>query len=298
MTNEIASNHGVAEATARVSGFRRFWRVFLTRGVVKFGAVVLFLLIVIALFAPFIAPCDPNVIDLTNTLSQPSAQHWLGTDTLGRDILSRLIYGSRISLQCGAYVVLVSASIGVTLGTIAGYYGGWPYNIIMRIVDAKMAFPGIVLTLLLASVLGRGIGNVIIALSISFVPAYARMMCGMVLSAKENDYIQACRAMGASNVRIMLRHVFPNCFAPLIIMMSMALGGATLAEAGLSYLGIGIPPPTPTWGGMVNDGQLYLLYFPILSLAPGVAVTLLVFSFNMVGDGLRDALDPRLRGTV
>jgi len=235
---------------------------------------------------------------LSAALSGPTSDHWLGTDPLGRDTLTRIIYGTRTSLMIGIIVVGVSSIIGMLLGTIAGYYGGWTHAIIMRIIDAFMSFPMILLALVVAALLGSGIKNVIIALSIANIPGYCRVMCGQVLSIKENDYVLAGRSVGARNARIMLKHVAPNCIAPLIVMITMMLGGVVLAEAGLSFLGIGITPPTAAWGSMVNDGRQYLLTLPILSFAPGVALMLLVFAFNMVGDGLRDALDPRLRGTL
>jgi peptide/nickel transport system permease protein len=284
--------------TNRPSGFRRFLRVFLGRFVVKFGLVVILLLLLTAIFAPWLAPYESNDQDITNGLKQPSREHLLGTDSLGRDTLSRIIYGSQTSLEVGLIVVIVSAVIGMTLGLLAGYFGGWTYTIIMRLVDAFMAFPMLVLTLLIAAMLGQGINNVIIALSVGLFPIYARLMCGQAITVKANDYITAGHSIGASDLRMMLQHVFPNCLPPLIVMITMMLGSAILAEASLSFLGIGIAPPTPAWGGMVNDGRQYLLDLPVLSFAPGLAIMLVVFSFNMVGDGLRDALDPRLRGVI
>ncbi len=300
MANEVAVTTitGESEAPPRVSEWHRMRRVFLGRPLVVFGLVVIVIFILIAIFAPLIAPYDPFEPDLSAALSGPTSDHWLGTDPLGRDTLTRIIYGTRTSLMIGIIVVGVSSIIGMLLGTIAGYYGGWTHAIIMRIIDAFMSFPMILLALVVAALLGSGIKNVIIALSIANIPGYCRVMCGQVLSIKENDYVLAGRSVGARNARIMLKHVAPNCIAPLIVMITMMLGGVVLAEAGLSFLGIGITPPTAAWGSMVNDGRQYLLTLPILSFAPGVALMLLVFAFNMVGDGLRDALDPRLRGTL
>jgi peptide/nickel transport system permease protein len=300
MANEVAvtSISGESEAPPRVSEWSRMRRVFLGRPLVVFGLVVIIIFILIAIFAPLIAPYDPFEPDLSSALSGPNAQHWLGTDPLGRDTLTRVIYGTRTSLMIGIVVVSISAVVGMVLGTIAGYYGGWTHAIIMRVIDALMSFPMILLALVVAALLGSGVKNVIIALSIASISGYCRVMCGQVLSIKENDYIMAERSLGARNGRIMLRHIAPNCIAPLIVMVTMMLGGVVLAEAGLSFLGIGITPPTAAWGSMVNDGRQYLLTLPILSFAPGVALMLLVFAFNMVGDGLRDALDPRLRGTL
>jgi ABC-type dipeptide/oligopeptide/nickel transport system permease subunit len=192
----------------------------------------------------------------------------------------------------------IAASIGMSMGLIAGYFGGWAYTIIMRFIDALMAFPMLLLALVIAALLGGGIKNVMIAVGIALIPGYARLMCGQVLSVKENDYILAEHCIGASNLRIMTHHFVPNCFPPLIVLITMMMGTTILAEAGLSFLGVGIKPPTPAWGGMVNDGYKYLLSRPLLSFAPGFAIMLVVLGFNMVGDGLRDALDPRLRGTL
>jgi len=286
------------EIAPRVSEFRRFRRVFLNRGLVVFGMVVILVFIIVALFAPLLAPYDPYMPDLKDRLSQPSLKHLLGTDSLGRDTLSRIIHGTRTSLMIGLTVVSIAAIVGTSLGMVAGYLGGWPYTIIMRLVDVVMTFPMILLALVIAAMLGEGIRNVIIALTVGLVPVYARLMCGLVLTLKENEYIMAEKAMGASNQRIMIRHLLPNALPALIVVVTMMLGTTVLAEAGLSFLGIGIEPPTPTWGSMVNDGREYLLTHPILSFAPGFAIMLLVFAFNMAGDGLRDALDPRLRGII
>jgi peptide/nickel transport system permease protein len=282
----------------RVSEWRRFRRVFFSRGVVAFGMVVIVLFILVAVFAPFIAPYDPYEPELVNTLKNPGAAHWLGTDSLGRDTLSRIIYGSRTSLEIGLIVVFLACTVGMTLGTIAGYYGGWIYTVIMRFIDALMSFPMILLALVVAALLGGGMRNVMIALSVALMPSYARLMCGQVLSVKENDYIMASKAMGASNSHSMLRHIVPNCIPPIIVLITMMLGVTILAEAGLSFLSIGISPPTAAWGSMLNEAREYLLERPILSIAPGAALMLVVFAFNMVGDGLRDALDPRLRGQL
>ena len=293
-----ASSPGMNEITPRVGQFRRFYRVFLSRGVVVFGMVIIILFIIAAIFAPVLAPYDPNQLNMNNSLQQPSAAHWLGTDSLGRDTFSRTIYGTRVSLIIGSVVVALASVVGMALGLVSGYFGRWTYTVIMRLVDTLMAFPMLILALLIASLLGQGINNVIMALAFAMVPAYARLMCGQVLSVKENDYILAGRSLGATHLRMMLRHLAPNCFPPLIVMMTMMLGTTILAEAGLSFLGIGVQQPTPTWGNMVNDGRQYLLSNPLLSFAPGLAIMLVVYAFNMVGDGLRDALDPQLRGII
>jgi peptide/nickel transport system permease protein len=286
------------EAPPRVSEFSRFRRVFLSRGVVVFGLVVVIGIIIMAIFAPFIAPYDPYKQDLSNTLAKPGAEHWLGTDSVGRDTLSRIIYGSRTSLIVGFVALGMAASIGMSLGLIAGFFGGITYAIIMRVMDALMSFPMILFALMIASLLGMGISNIVIALGIGMIAPYARLMCGQALTIKQNDYVIAARSIGASSTRIMVQHVAINCFPPLIVMMTMQLGVVVLAEAGLSFLGVGIRPPGAAWGAMVSEGYRYLLSNPVLSFAPGLAIMLLVFAFNMVGDGLRDALDPRLRGIL
>ena len=288
----------ILETPPRVNEFRRFSRVFLGRGVVIFGMAMLMIFIIVAFFAPLFAPYDPYEPTLGQGLLGPSKEHLLGTDAIGRDTLSRIIYGSRTSLMIGLVVVFSAAIIGVSMGLVAGYYGGWVHTVIMRIIDALMAFPMILLALVIAALLGGGLKNVIIALTVGLVPLYARLMCGQVITSKENDFILAGRAAGASNLRIMVRHLIPNCFPPLIVLMTMMLGVTILAEAGLSFLGIGVEAPLAAWGSMVADGRDYLLRAPMLSFAPGFTLMLVVFSFNMVGDGLRDALDPRLRGVL
>jgi peptide/nickel transport system permease protein len=265
---------------------------------VGFGVVVVILFLLTAAFAPWLTPYDPYEKNFDNLLASPSSQHWLGTDTLGRDTLSRIIIASRTTLMVGVIALGIAAIAGMILGLLAGYFGGWVQSVIMRIMDALMAYPMILLALVIASLLGGGLVNVMIALGIALVPGYARLMCGQVLTVKENDYILAEHSIGASNLRIMLKHIFPNCLPPLIVMITMMMGMTILAEAGLSYLGIGIEPPQAAWGGMIYDGYSRITTNPLLSFAPGVAIMLVVFAFNVVGDGLRDALDPRLRGTI
>jgi peptide/nickel transport system permease protein len=288
----------IPEVPKKITEFRRTIKVLLGRKVVVFGLVIIFLTVLTAIFASLLAPYDPYVPDLNSTLLQPSRAHVLGTDSLGRDTLSRIIYGSRTSLIVGVTAISMAALIGIILGLIAGFFGGLTYAVIMRFIDALMAFPMILLALVIASFLGGGLINIVIALGIGLMAGYARLMCGQALSVKENDYILAERSMGSDSLRIMFRHILPNCLPPLIVLVTMMMGGAILAEAGLSFLGVGIAPPGASWGSMVNDGYRYVLKLPILSTAPGLAIMLVVFSFNMVGDGLRDALDPRLRGTL
>jgi peptide/nickel transport system permease protein len=285
-------------APPRVSEGKRILKVMLGRKPVLLGTIIILAFIMVAIFAPLLAPYDPYQQDLDQTLRSPSALHLLGTDSLGRDTLSRIIYGARTSLMVGIVSVGIAATLGVALGLIAGYFGGWTYMIIMRFIDSLMAFPMILLALTIAALMGGGIKNVIIAIGISLTSLYARLMCSQVLSAKENDYVTAARASGANSTRIMIRHLIPNCLPPILILITMQLGTAILAEAGLSFLGIGIEPPGAAWGALVSDGYKYMLRTPVLSFAPGIAIMLVVFSFNLMGDGLRDALDPRLRGTL
>jgi peptide/nickel transport system permease protein len=298
MSSELEMRTEFAEMAPRTSVSRRFLRVFFSRKIVIVGSVIIAAMIIMAIFAPFLAPYQPDKIDMANRLLQPSRAHWLGTDFTGRDILSRVIYGTRISFLIGIIAVGIGAFIGMGLGLIAGYAGGNTNTVIMRLMDGIMAFPGLLLALIIAAMLGSGLMNVIIALSVGMIPMFARLTRGQVISLMENDYIMAGRAMGAGNWRIMLFHLLPNCFPVLIVAVTMMLGTTILAEAGLSFLGAGVPPPTPSWGAMVYAGYKYLATNPLLSIAPGIAIMLLVFAFNMVGDGLRDALDPRLRGIL
>jgi peptide/nickel transport system permease protein len=288
----------ISEMAPRISEWKRFRRVFLSNWGVSFGLVILFIMLVVAITANWLAPYDPFMPGSGPSLAQPSTEHWLGTDKLGRDTLSRLLYGSRTALEVGFIAVIVGSLVGISLGITAGYSTSLINGLIMRIMDSLMCFPMILLALVLAAVLGGGIQNVIIALSVATIPGYARVTCGLTLSIKENDFIMAERSIGPSSFRIMFRHILPNAFPPLIVLMTMQLGSLILAEAGLSFLGIGIQPPGAAWGAMVNDGYKYLRVSPILSFAPGLAIMLVVFAFNMVGDGLRDALDPRLRGLL
>jgi peptide/nickel transport system permease protein len=289
---------GFSESMPHATEFQRFRRVFFGRPVVIFGFVVIFLLVFGAIFASFIAPYDPNLPSLKENLQHPSLSHWLGTDNLGRDVVSRLIFGTRVSLMVGFVSVGVATVFGMTLGLLAGYFGKWLDAILMRVIDGLMMIPPIILALVFAAVLGGGLKNVMIAMGIAITPSYCRLMRGQVLAIKQSDYILMARAVGSNDARIMARHILPNCLPPLLVLITLNLGGAILAEAALSFLGVGVTPPTPAWGNMVYDGQKYVFNYPFLSFAPGVCIMLVVLAFNMIGDGLRDALDPRLRGTL
>ena len=298
MSISPGTNVAVSEAPPRVNEFRRFLKVFLGRPVVVGGAVVILIFLICAIIPQFLAPYNPTYQNLNAILESPNAAHWLGTDSLGRDLFSRIIYGARTALIIATSAIGLATVTGTVLGLVAGYFGGWRYIIVMRFIDTLMAFPGMLLTLTIAALLGGGVKMVIIALGVTAIPGYARIMCGQVMSIRENDYVMAERALGASHRRIMFRHLLPNAFPPMIVLMTIAVGFTILAEAGLSYLGIGVTEPTIAWGSLVNSGNAYLLNHPLLSIAPGIAIMLVVFAFNMVGDGLRDALDPRLRGTL
>jgi len=287
-----------ADVEPRINEWKRFCRVFLARKIIWLALFVIALLLFTAVFGPWLAPYKPNEQNLADSMAPPSRKHLLGTDRLGIDTFSRLIYGARTALIVGVATSFTSAIVGTLLGMVAGFMGGVVNTVIMRFMDALMGFPMIVLALLLAGVLGSGMLNIIIALTVANVPGYTRLMCGMTLSVKENDYIMAQRSIGSSSFRILAKHIFPNTLQPMVVMLTTSLGGIILAEASLSFLGIGIVPPDVAWGSMVADGYKYLQTNPILSFAPGICIMLVVFSFNIIGDGLRDALDPRLRGTL
>ena len=252
-------------------------------------------LVVVGLFAPYLAPYAARDQDLPHRLSNPSLKHPFGRDEFGRDILSRVIYGARVSLWVGLTVVAIAAALGILLGSIAGYYGGVVDEIIMRVIDILLAFPGILLAIALAALLGPGLNNVIIALSMISWVAYARLVRGEVLKVRELPYVEAARVIGASSPRIIFRHILPNIMAPVIVQATLGIAGVIIAEASLSFLGLGVQPPTPSWGNMLNDGMLHMMDAPHLTIFPGLAIMVVVLGFNFLGDGLRDALDPRMK---
>jgi len=260
-----------------------------------FGLAIIILLVVTAIFADIIAPYDPNAQDLSRRLEPPSWEHPFGRDEFGRDILSRIIHGSRISLTVGAVVISISLLIGTALGALSGYVGGWVDMVIMRIADIFLAFPGLLLAIGLTAVLGQSIINVMAALALVNWPGYARVIRSQVLYIKGLDYVEAARVMGASNARILVSHVLPNSFAPIIVLATIGMGWAILAEAGLSFLGLGVQPPTPSWGSIIATGRDYIFRAPHITTIPGIVLALSILAFNLFGDGLRDALDPRLR---
>ena len=260
------------------------------------GAVLIVVFLAFAVFARWIAPQDPASINLPARLSTPSHAHWLGTDELGRDILSRVIHGARISMFVGLRVVLLSLSIGLTVGSIAGYYGGRIdkfFNIV--VMNAFLSFPGILLAIAFVAFRGPGIFNLVLALSLGGWVGYARLVRGQVLAAREREFVEAARALGASDLRIIVRHILPSIIQPVVVQAAIGMAGAILAEATMSFLGLGVPPPTASWGTMLNDGRAHLFDAPHLVLFPALAVMLAVLSFNFIGDALRDYLDPRSR---
>jgi len=260
------------------------------------GAVLVVVFIVFALFAPWIAPQDPAHIDLPSRLQSPSTAHWCGTDELGRDILSRLIFGSRISMMVGSCVVAVSLILGLIVGSIAGYYGGHIDRFVNVVVmNAFLSFPGILLAIAFVAFRGPGIFNLVLALSLGGWVGYARLVRAQVLSAREREFVEAAKALGANDLRIIVRHILPNIIQPVIVQAAIGMAGAILAEATMSFLGLGVPPPTASWGAMLNDGRAHLFDAPHLVLFPAAAVMLAVLSFNFIGDVLRDFLDPRSR---
>ena len=260
------------------------------------GLVLIASLLIFALFAPWIAPQDPAAIDLPGRLHPPSRVHWFGTDELGRDILSRVIYGARISMLVGGGVVAVSLGLGLIIGSIAGYYGGGIDRFVNIIVmNAFLSFPGILLAIAFVAFRGPGIFNLVLALSLGGWVGYARLVRGQVLAAREREFVEAARALGASDLRIIVRHILPNIIQPVIVQAAIGMAGAILAEATMSFLGLGVPPPTASWGTMLNDARAHLFDAPHLVLFPALAVMLAVLSFNFIGDALRDYLDPRSR---
>jgi ABC-type dipeptide/oligopeptide/nickel transport system permease subunit len=258
------------------------------------GGAIVALIVLAALIGPLVAQYAPTQQDTTNLLKPPSAEHPLGTDELGRDTLTRVLYGARVSLAVGVIAVGISLLVGCTFGLVAGYLRGLTDASIMRLMDGLLALPALVLALAITAMLGPSLNNVMLAIGITGIPIFARLVRGQVLSVRELDYIQAARALGASDVRIMLGHVLPNVLAPIVVQASLAMPLAILAEAGLSFLGLGVQPPTPTWGAMLNTAKGYLQLDPWLAVAAGSAIFVTVLGFNFLGDAVRDALDPRL----
>jgi len=283
------------ESYETTSPFRDMWVRLKRNKLALFGLFLVVSLILIALFAGIISPYDPIQISLKESLRPPNLAHLMGTDVLGRDIFSRIAYGARASLIIGVVATSISLVIGVIVGAISGYYGGWLDSIMMRITDVFFAFPFFILAIAIMTFLGPSFINIFIALGIVGWTNYARLIRGQVISVKESDYVEAAHAVGAKDARIIWKHVMPNTLAPIIVYTTMNVGGVILAEAGLSFLGIGVQPPAPSWGLMLSEASNFIFNAPWMVIWPGVAIFLTVLGYNLLGDGLRDALDPRMK---
>jgi peptide/nickel transport system permease protein len=259
----------------------------------RIGALIVLAAVLAAVAGPVLVPYDASSQQLALRLEGPSRAHWFGLDELGRDILARILSGARVSLLVGVVVVSISASVGILFGSAAGYFGGWIDDLISRVMDVLLAFPGILLAIAMVAVLGPSLTNVVLALSLIGWVSYARLVRGQVLRAREFEFVQAARALGAETWRVLLRHVIPTTLPAVLVQATLGMAGAIIAEASLSFLGLGVQPPTPSWGTMLNGGRAHLLDAPHLTIFPGGAIALLVLGFNFLGDGLRDALDPK-----
>ncbi len=274
---------------------RQFYRELLRQKSALIGASILSFFIIIAIFAPIVATHDPRDADVTARLKGWSQEHYFGTDKVGRDIFSRIVYGSRISIKVGLVAMTFSISIGALFGILAGYYGGWIDNIIMRIMDMMLAMPSILLAMVIVTILGQSLTNAIIAVSIVYIPQYARILRASVLTIREQDYVTAAHAIGVSDFRILTRAILPNCLAPLIVQATLGMGAAILDAAGLSFLGLGAEIGEPEWGAMLNENRALIRRAPWTVMTPGIAIFLIVLGFNLLGDALRDVLDPQVK---
>lgn len=303
-----ASKAQPASPSAAQEWVKSFKKTFVKNPVVLVCTIVIIALVFVALLADVIAPYNPEQQNLAGSLTPPQLlqraadidgqRYWLGSDHMGRDVLSRVIYGARISLMVGLISVFCASVAGTLLGAVAGYFRGWVDVIISRFIDILLAFPSLITTLALMAALGRSLTNVIIAISISILPRIARLIRGSVLSIRERDYVQASRALGATHVHIIFKHIIPNTIAPVLVYATLQIPSAIIAEAYLSFLGAGVPPPEPTWGNMASEGKTYLMTAPWIAIVPGAAIAVTVLAFNLLGDAIRDLLDPRLRQSV
>jgi peptide/nickel transport system permease protein len=277
---------------------RQFW-IQLRRNRLAFaGAVILVMVTAVAILAPLLVAGDPNAMNVRMRNLPPSATHWFGTDALGRDLFLRVVYGSRISLAVSTAVALLCLVVGTFLGVVAGYFGGWIDNVLSRIMDSLMAFPSILLALGVMASLGASLENVVIALSLVYAPRVARVARAPVISERSREYVQAAASLGASHGRILFRHILPNVMSPVIVQATVVFAYAMVAEATLGFLGLGVPPPDPTWGNLLSDGRRFLMTHPLQTIFPAVALGVTVLGINIFGDGLRDMLDPRMRGAA
>lgn len=292
---EVIEGMDIAEKKAALTPTREIWKRFRRHRMGMAGLLIVVVIIIMAVLAPMIAPYDPLKVRFEDSLKSPSLKYPFGTDLLGRDILSRIIYGSRVSIQVGIIAVAISLIIGLILGLVAGFFGSWIDVIIMRLVDITYAFPFLLFAIAIMTILGPGFINVFIAIGIINWAWFARVVRGSVLSAREQEYVLAARALGASPTRIMFKHIMPNIVAPVIVGAALNSGYAILAEAALSFLGIGVQPPNPSWGLMLSDARSYISNAPWMTLYPGLAISLTVLGFILLGNGIRDAIDPRLK---
>jgi ABC-type dipeptide/oligopeptide/nickel transport system permease subunit len=294
---KVARHAAIVTSSASRNPALSILRALLRHYLSRAGLIIIAALCVLAIFAPILAPYSPYDQDLYHVLAPPSAKHWLGTDNLGRDLFSRLLFGTRVSLFVGVVSSLVSMMLGVAIGLFAGFRGGVTDAIIMRITDAFLCFPPLIFILAMSAALGPGLHNVMLSFALFGWTGFARITRGQVLLVRELPYIEAARSIGVPPMRIMVRHVLPNILAPVLVAFTITIGIAILVESGVSFLGLGVQPPTASWGKELRIGFTYLEAAPLFSIAPGVMISLAIVSFNFVGDGLRDALDPRLRGT-
>jgi ABC-type dipeptide/oligopeptide/nickel transport system permease subunit len=297
VAHPLAPTVPLAEATgpAARGGLRRWWRRFARNRGAVFGLAVFLAIVVMSVFAPLLAPYDPLAQGVGAPLARPSLDHWAGTDSFGRDMLSRIIFGARIALVVGVVSVVLAMLIGVGLGLAAGYYGGWLDIVVMRVMDGLFAFPIIILAIAMMAIMGFGVTNVVIAVAVGFIAPFARVTRADVLAVKEEPYVEAARLAGVRSPGVILRHVLPNVMAPIIVQAALRVSGAIITESGLSFLGLGPPPPTPVWGSMIAEGRNFIVMAPHVSTFPGIALMLAIVGLNLLGDGLRDTLDPRLR---
>ena len=277
--------------------FKTVLRRFARRKVSVLGAVILLFFLLVALFGPMFCTQAPLAQDLVHKYQQPSSEHWFGTDNLGRDTFTRMIYGARVSLSISFAGVMSGCLVGVLLGVCAGFFGGWVDTLVSRLIDILLAFPSLLLAITVVAILGSGTENTAIAIAIFSIPSIARMVRGIVMANKDAEYIQACRVMGASNARMIFTHIIPNAVSQIIVNITLNLGTAILTASSLSFLGLGVQPPAPEWGAMLSTGRDVIRAYPLAVLIPGIAITLVVMSFSLVGDGLRDALDPKLKNS-
>ncbi|AJD92442.1 glutathione transport system permease protein gsiD [Jeotgalibacillus malaysiensis] len=295
--SENTVNHPVTakKVNPRIENYKMIWKRLKKNKAALIGGYLIVFFIVVAIFGPMLLSKSPNATDIANKLAGPSAEYWFGTDNFGRDIFTRIIHGMGITLYVGFLSVIIGLVVGVPLGIISGYYGGRIDNVIMRIMDVLLAFPGILLALAIVSVLGGSLQNVIIAVGIFSVPAFARIVRGSTLSVKKLEYIDAVRALGATDFRIIFRHILPNVMSPIIVQATLRIATAVLTAAGLSFLGLGAQPPMPEWGAMLSEGRDYIYDAWHVAFFPGMMIVLVVLAFNIFGDGIRDALDPKMK---